>query len=115
MARRDNVWSNRVGGYIEVTSPSGWDILVRGSSKYLNFNTLVGETGYGLRDNVGQIQFKHSGGSWGDIIKVKELDSCIEKYYKILKENNIQIHRFSYYKPQNNANIEVLLKEKLCL
>lgn len=31
---------------------------------YLNFNTISGTSGYGLRDNAGAIQIKDSGGSW---------------------------------------------------
>lgn len=62
--RKDSVWHNRTGGYIETTSPTGYDVLINGSSKYLNFNLISGETGYGIRDNAGTMQFKNSGGSW---------------------------------------------------
>lgn len=34
---------------------------------YLNFGSADGETGYGLRDNSGTIQFKNSGGSWTNL------------------------------------------------
>jgi len=64
MARRDELWTSRVGGYIEPISPSGFDILIKGTSKYLNFNTTVGSTGYGLRDNAGTMEFKDYGGAW---------------------------------------------------
>jgi len=33
---------------------------------YLNFGTTKGSTGYGIRDNVGTMQFKNNGGSWQD-------------------------------------------------
>lgn len=62
--RKDSVWHNRTGGYIETTSPTGYDVLINGSSKYLNFNLISGETGYGIRDNAGTMQFKNSGGAW---------------------------------------------------
>jgi hypothetical protein len=67
--RRDNVWSTRAGGYIEPIYP-GYNILVRGSDKYVNFNTVVGETGYGFRDNSGTMQFKNSDGEWVDFNSV---------------------------------------------
>lgn len=35
-----------------------------GTSRYLNFGTIVGSTGYGFRDNAGVMQFKNSGGTW---------------------------------------------------
>ena len=38
--------------------------ILSGVSRYLNFGTIAGSTGYGLRDNAGTLQFKNSGGSW---------------------------------------------------
>lgn len=64
--RKDTVWQNRTSGYIETTSPSGYDILINGTNKYLNFNLISGSTGYGIRDNGGTMQFKNSAGSWTD-------------------------------------------------
>lgn len=66
MARRDEVWTTRAGGYIEPIYP-GYHILVRGSNKYVNFGVTVGETGYGFRDNDGVIEVKNSDGSWTPI------------------------------------------------
>jgi hypothetical protein len=40
--------------------------LLLPASKYLNFGTTAGSTGYGFRDNSGTMQFKNSGGSWAD-------------------------------------------------
>jgi len=34
------------------------------SSAYINFNTTTGATGYGIRENAGSVEYKHSGGSW---------------------------------------------------
>jgi len=64
MARRDEIWVNRAGGYIEPNAPSGFDILIKGTDRYLNWNTIVGLNGYGIRDNVGRMEFKHSGEYW---------------------------------------------------
>jgi hypothetical protein len=64
MGRKDITWQNRTGGYIETVSPTGYDVLINGTNKYLNFNIISGETGYGIRDNGGTMQFKNSGGSW---------------------------------------------------
>jgi hypothetical protein len=65
--RTDNVWENRAGGYIETTKPSGYDILIKGTDKYLNFAIISGATGYGFRDNSGTMEYKNSGGSWAGI------------------------------------------------
>lgn len=65
--RKDSVWHNRTGGYIETTNPTGYDVLINGSNRYLNFNLISGTTGYGIRDNAGTMQFKNSGGSWQNI------------------------------------------------
>lgn len=38
---------------------------------YLNFNTAIGTSGYGFRDNstaTGTMQYKNSGGSWNDFV-----------------------------------------------
>lgn len=66
MSRTESPWETGVGGtYIQtIGSPNGYDILINGTNKYLNFNTLVGASGYGFRDNGGIIEFKNSGGSW---------------------------------------------------
>jgi len=68
MARTSNLWKTGTGGtYIQTIGPSGYDILINGTDKYLNFNTLVGSSGYGFRDNGGTMEFKNSGGSWTSI------------------------------------------------
>lgn len=69
MGRTESAWQQVGGesGHVEPQSALGLDVLIKGTNKYLNFNTLVGETGYGLRDNAGTIQFKNSGGEWADI------------------------------------------------
>lgn len=38
--------------------------LVGGSNRYINFNSTVGSSGYGVRDNLGTLELKNSGGSW---------------------------------------------------
>lgn len=67
MARRDEVWESRAGGYIEPINPLGFDILVKGLNKYINFRDITGSAGYGFRDNNGVMQIKNSGGSWVNI------------------------------------------------
>ena len=39
-------------------------LLLAGTSRYINFDTTVGTSGYGLRDNGGTMEFKNSAGSW---------------------------------------------------
>jgi hypothetical protein len=38
--------------------------ILSGASRYLNFGTIAGASGYGLRDSAGTMQFKNAGGSW---------------------------------------------------
>ncbi len=68
MARTHDVWQTGVGAtYIETIAPLGYDILIKGSDKYINFNTTVGSSGYGFRDNAGVMEVKSSGGAWAAI------------------------------------------------
>jgi hypothetical protein len=55
------------GTAITTVATTGYDILINGTSKYLNFNTTVGSSGYGIRDNAGTIEFKDSSGSWAGV------------------------------------------------
>lgn len=41
--------------------------ILSGASRYLNFGTIVGSTGYGFRDNAGTMQFKNSSGTWTNV------------------------------------------------
>jgi hypothetical protein len=41
--------------------------ILSGTSRYLNFGTVVGSTGYGFRDSAGVMQLKNSGGAWVNI------------------------------------------------
>src|SRR3989344_4708849 len=41
--------------------------IISGTSRYLNFGTVAGSSGYGIRDNAGSMEFKRSGGSWNAI------------------------------------------------
>lgn len=63
MAREIGFWK-KVGNTIQPVFTGGVDLLISGTSRYLNFNSDTGETGYGLRDNSGTIEYKNSGGSW---------------------------------------------------
>jgi hypothetical protein len=65
MARTDEIWDNGIDEtYIKTSSPTGYNVLINGQDKYLNFNTLSGLAGYGFRDNSGVIEFKNSAGAW---------------------------------------------------
>lgn len=66
MAYKHSVWQIK-GTYIEVGSPTGYDVLIKGSNKYLNFGTTTGNLGYGIRDNGGAMEVKDSGGTWRPI------------------------------------------------
>lgn len=64
MGRKDTLWNTRNGTYIETVKPTGYDVLINGIDKYLNFNDVSGSSGYGIRDNGGTMEFKNSGGAW---------------------------------------------------
>lgn len=68
-ARTDNLWDYPTGGNYYKTngSPAGVDILIYGSNHYLNWGSLSGSTGYGIRDNAGTMEFKNQAGSWAAI------------------------------------------------
>jgi hypothetical protein len=64
-ARTSIDWVNLSGTtYIQPNYPSGVDLLILGSNRYINFNTITGSSGYGFRDSAGVMQFKNSGGAW---------------------------------------------------
>jgi len=67
MARTDNTFTEKDGSYIKTIWAAGRNWLINGANKYLNFNTISGETGYGIRDNDGTLQAKNSGGSWANL------------------------------------------------
>lgn len=67
-ARTNDLWVWQSGStYLQVNYPGGLDLLINGSNRYVNFNTVTGSSGYGVRDNAGTIEFKNSGGSWAGI------------------------------------------------
>lgn len=63
-ARTDGVWDN-FGTYMKTVIPAGLDVLINGANHYLNFGSVSGTSGYGIRDNAGVIECKNSGGAWG--------------------------------------------------
>lgn len=66
-ARTDDLWLERDGTYIETQWSEGKNVLINGTDHYLNFGTVSGETGYGLRDNGGGLQFKSDSGVWASL------------------------------------------------
>lgn len=63
MARTDSKWNDR-GGYIDIALNGGSNVLINGLNRYLNFNTLSGSVGYGIRDNGGVMEYKDASGAW---------------------------------------------------
>lgn len=41
--------------------------ILNGTGLYLNFGTVAGTSGYGIRDNGGTLEFKSTGGSWNNL------------------------------------------------
>jgi hypothetical protein len=65
-ARSSGVWNVAGGNYITMPD-NGYNILVNGINRYINFNSISGISGYGFRDNAGTIEYKSSGGDWAEI------------------------------------------------
>lgn len=64
MARTDGLFEIKQSGYISpIDDQSIW---LSGISSYINFGSVPGISGYGIRDNAGTMQFKNSGGAWTD-------------------------------------------------
>jgi len=64
MARTEGTFQEYDGSYVAVPWAEGRHLLVRGTYRYVNFGSIVGTTGYGVRDNNGIIEIKSNGGSW---------------------------------------------------
>lgn len=52
--------------------------LVLPNSEYVNFSGTQGASGYGIRDNVGTIEYKNSGGDWQSITTITDYVSDSE-------------------------------------
>jgi FkbM family methyltransferase len=52
-------------------------------------------------------------GQGHDVEKVEELSDKVDDYYKLLEDNNIHLHRFTEYLPQENDDIIKIIREKL--
>jgi len=48
--------------------------ILSGASRYLNFGTIAGSSGYGTRDNAGVMEYKHNGGAW---TRISNLPNCV--------------------------------------
>jgi FkbM family methyltransferase len=79
-------------------------VNIEGAEWYL-FNDLVDT---GLIDN-----FSIFLGSGHDIEKVGELKERAQEYYDILESHNIEILRFSEWKPERNVDVVSLIDAKL--
>ena len=77
MARTDSPWEIEEN-YLQTTDLNGYDILINGLNRYLNFNVLNGILGYGFRDNNGTMEFKNSGGAWDPIISEEDLSGLLK-------------------------------------
>ncbi len=84
MGRKDTLWNTRNGTYIETVKPTGYDVLINGTDKYLNFKDISGEDGYGFRDNAGVIEVKNESGAWVPIGSGGGLSSSFETVSKNL-------------------------------
>jgi hypothetical protein len=49
--------------------------ILSGTSRYLNFGDSAGESGYGIRDNAGTMEFKDNEGSWSRFLASTNVQS----------------------------------------
>ncbi len=63
MARVGSFW-RKIGDAISPAFTGGVDLLISGTNRYINFKDTSGDTGYGIRDNAGVLQFKNEAGVW---------------------------------------------------
>lgn len=55
--------------------------ILSGTSRYLNFGSAAGGSGYGIRDNAGTMEFKNSSGGWGSFVATDVGTLCGLAYY----------------------------------
>jgi FkbM family methyltransferase len=79
-------------------------VNIEGSEWYL-FNDLVSS---GVHNHIDIYC-----GQGHDVEKVGELQDKVERYYELLKENNINLYRFTEYLPQKNDDIVEIIKQKI--
>jgi len=72
---------------------------------------IEGAEWYFFNDMISKGYHKHFTfcGSGHDVDKVAELDS--EKYWDMINDNEIKLHRFSDYKPERNADMASLIRD----
>ncbi len=68
-------------------------------NEYLNFDTIIGETGYGIRDRMGTLEYKNYGGSWNPLPLPPPTGASTEWWYKPSNKFWIQ--------PISNDNIRI--------
>lgn len=52
-------------------------------------------------------------GQGHDVEKVSELEDKVDAYYRLLKENDINLYRFTEYLPQKNDDIVSIIRDKM--
>jgi hypothetical protein len=52
-------------------------------------------------------------GQGHDVEKVSELEDKVDAYYSLLKENDINLYRFTEYLPQKNDDIVSIIRDKM--
>lgn len=75
--------------------------ILSGTSRYLNFGTTVGTSGYGIRDNAGTMEFKNSGGTWTSI--PSSVSASIQTYFSSGSSNTISQVKFADGTTQTTA------------
>lgn len=96
--RRGTLDDKRAGLALNALAVFGNSILSGPSVTYLNFGATPGETGYGIRDNAGTMEFKNSGGSWSS------LAAAIQNYFSSGSSNTVAQIKFSDGTTQTTAS-----------
>lgn len=79
-------------------------VNIEGSEWYL-FNDLVNS---GVHKHIDVYC-----GQGHDVEKVSELEDKVDAYYTLLKENDINLYRFTEYLPQKNDDIVSIIRDKM--
>lgn len=68
-----NYWRTQISSAIPQLEAVGTTGQI-GNLSHLNFSGTFGDSGFGIRNNSGAMEFKDSGGSWNPIIALSEVD-----------------------------------------
>lgn len=80
------------------------DVFIEGTDRYVNFGTVAGSGGYGIRDNGGTLQIKNFGSDWTNVTLVGTGQvGWVPRYYE--NSPNLQATSSIYISNAGNVGI----------